>query len=173
MTSQHLLLLAANTIIFCFFDGALLKSLYKMAASLKNKRTPITSPPYQVTSVDVTPDTHIFSLVTTFKLPTVLRIRDILVRIRIRGSVPVTDGSGSGSYYFRHWPPRRQQKNYFFLLITFWSKLCECLLIKISHYHKNLMQIYQDLHTFLEVKIWDHIFDLEKVILELRSKNIF
>jgi len=43
---QHLLLLAANTIIFCFCDGALLKSLYKMAASLKDKRTPITTPPY-------------------------------------------------------------------------------------------------------------------------------
>ena len=41
--SQHLLLLAANTIIFCFCGSALLKSLYKMAASLKDKRTPITT----------------------------------------------------------------------------------------------------------------------------------
>jgi hypothetical protein len=32
-----------------------LKSLYKMAASLKDKRTPITTPPYQVPSADVTP----------------------------------------------------------------------------------------------------------------------
>jgi hypothetical protein len=61
-----ILLLAANTIIFCFCDGALLKSLYKMAASLKGKRTPITTPPYQVPSVDITPDPPIFSLVTTF-----------------------------------------------------------------------------------------------------------
>ncbi len=38
-----------------------------MAASLKDKRTPITTPPYQVPSVDVTPDPPIFSLVTTFK----------------------------------------------------------------------------------------------------------
>ncbi len=38
-----------------------------MAASLKGKRTPITTPPYQVPSVDVTPDPPIFSLVTTFK----------------------------------------------------------------------------------------------------------
>jgi hypothetical protein len=44
-----------------------LKSLYKMAASLKGKRTTITTPPYQVPSVDVTPDPTIFSLVTTFK----------------------------------------------------------------------------------------------------------
>jgi hypothetical protein len=36
-------------------------------------------------------------------LDAVLRIRDILVRIRIRGSVPLTNGFGSGadSYYFR------------------------------------------------------------------------
>jgi hypothetical protein len=38
-----------------------------MAALLKYKRTPITTPPYQVPSVDVTPDPAIFSLVTTFK----------------------------------------------------------------------------------------------------------
>jgi hypothetical protein len=38
-----------------------------MAASLNDKRTPITTPPYQVPSVDVTPDPPIFSLVTTFK----------------------------------------------------------------------------------------------------------
>jgi hypothetical protein len=37
-----------------------------MAASLKDKRTPITTPPHQVPSVDVTPDPPIYSLVTTF-----------------------------------------------------------------------------------------------------------
>jgi hypothetical protein len=37
-----------------------------MAASLKGKRTPITTPPYQIPSVDITPDPPIFSLVTTF-----------------------------------------------------------------------------------------------------------
>jgi hypothetical protein len=42
-------------------DGALSKSLYKMAASLKDKRTPITTPPYQVPSVDISPDSPIFS----------------------------------------------------------------------------------------------------------------
>ncbi len=46
-----------------------MKSLYKMAASSKDKRTPITTPLYQVPSVDVTPDPPIFSLVTTFKEP--------------------------------------------------------------------------------------------------------
>jgi hypothetical protein len=45
-------------------------------------------------------------------LKTVLRIQDILVRIWIRGSRPLTNGSGSGygSCYFRHWPSRLQQK---------------------------------------------------------------
>jgi hypothetical protein len=37
-----------------------------MAALLKDKRTPITTPPYQVSSVDVTQDPPFFSLVTTF-----------------------------------------------------------------------------------------------------------
>jgi hypothetical protein len=48
----------------------------------------------------------------------VLRIHDILVwiRIRIRGSMPLTNGSGfaSGSCYFHHRPSRRQQKTNFF-----------------------------------------------------------
>ncbi len=42
-----------------------------------------------------------------------LRIRDILVRIRIRRSVPLTNGSGS--WCFRHWPSRRHQKTIFVL----------------------------------------------------------
>jgi hypothetical protein len=38
-----------------------------MVSSFKDKRTPITTPSYQLPSVDVTPDPPIFSLVTTFK----------------------------------------------------------------------------------------------------------
>jgi hypothetical protein len=49
-----------------------------MAASLKDKRTPITTPPYQVPSVDVTPDPPIFSLVTTFKCRFVEAFRQFL-----------------------------------------------------------------------------------------------
>ncbi len=41
----------------------------------------------------------------------VLRIHDILVWIRIRGSMPLTNGSRSGSCYFHHWPSRSQQTN--------------------------------------------------------------
>ncbi len=41
-------------------------------------------------------------------LKSVLRIPDIVVWIRIRGSMPLTNGSGS--CYFRHWSSRCQQK---------------------------------------------------------------
>jgi len=41
-----------------------------MAASLKEKRTPITTPPYQVPCVDIAPASPIFSLVTTFNTKT-------------------------------------------------------------------------------------------------------
>ncbi len=58
-----------------------------------------------------------------FTLQVVLRIHDILGWIQIRGSMPLTNGSGSGTCYFRHWPSRCQQKTnfltQFFLLITF------------------------------------------------------
>ncbi len=55
----------------------------------------------------------------------VFRIHDILMWIRIRGSMPLIygSGSGSGSCYFRHWPSRRQQKTNlkkkFFCLLLF------------------------------------------------------
>ncbi len=44
------------------------------------------------------------------------QIRDILVRIRIRVSVPLTNRSksGFGSCSFRQWPSRPQQKYFFF-----------------------------------------------------------
>ncbi len=47
----------------------------------------------------------------------VLRIHDILVWIRIRGSTPLTNGSGS--FYFHHWPSRCQQKIFFFKQVFF------------------------------------------------------
>ncbi len=53
------------------------------------------------------------------------RIHDILVWIRIRGSIPLTNGSGS--CYFRHCPTRCQQKTnfltQFFLLVRYSLKV--------------------------------------------------
>ncbi len=46
----------------------------------------------------------------------VLRFRDILVWIRIRGFVPLTNGSCS----FHQWPSRWEKKFLVFLLISFW-----------------------------------------------------
>jgi hypothetical protein len=44
------------------------------------------------------------------KFLAVFRMRDILVRIRIPGSVPLTNGSGSESCFFRQRPSRNRQK---------------------------------------------------------------
>ena len=61
------------------------------------------------------------SLTRMFCVSPVFRIHDILVWIRIRGSMPLTNGSGS--CYFRHRPSRCQQKTnflfYFFCLLLF------------------------------------------------------
>ena len=57
-----------------------------------------------------------------------LRIHGILGwnRIRIRGFMPLTNGSGS--FYLSHWPSRCQQKTNFFLkvivVITLWRYQC-------------------------------------------------
>ncbi len=75
------------------------------------------------------------------QLLAVFRIRDILerARIRIRGSVPLTNGSGSGS--FRQWPSRHQQKfSLFFLLIplrTFWRHIYIILQRVTKPYGRN------------------------------------
>ncbi len=47
-----------------------------------------------------------------------MRIDDILgwIRIRIRGSMPLTNGSGS--CYFRHWPSRCQLNKFFYTIFS-------------------------------------------------------
>ncbi len=52
----------------------------------------------------------------------VLRIHEILERIRMRGSIPLTNGSGCGSCYFRQWSSNVNKKLFFseiFCLILF------------------------------------------------------
>ncbi len=56
-------------------------------------------------------------------LSTLLRIHEILVRIRIRGSIPLTNGSRSGSCYFRKWPTSAICIN----------TACHCSVIKYIH----------------------------------------
>ncbi len=50
-------------------------------------------------------------------------IRNILVRIRILGSVYMNNGSGCGSCSFRQWPSRRQQNIFFSLRFYAYSFL--------------------------------------------------
>jgi hypothetical protein len=60
-----------------------------------------------------------------------LQIHDILVWIRIRGSMPLT--TGSGSCYFRHWPSRCQ-KNLIFKTI-----FSTCYFLKVHlHYFSKI-----------------------------------
>jgi hypothetical protein len=63
---------------------------------------------------------------------TVLRIHDILVRIRIRKTMLLTNGSGSGSFYFHHWPSRCQRKTY--LKKSF--SACYFLKVRLHHFSK-------------------------------------
>ncbi len=71
-------------------------------------------------------------------LKAVLRIHDILVWIRIRiwirGSMPLTNGSGCGSCYFRLWPSRCQQKT------NFLKKFFCSLLFKVYLHHVSKLK---------------------------------
>jgi hypothetical protein len=85
----------------------------------------------------------------------VFRIRDILVRIlnRIRGSVPLTNGSGfasvgSGSSSFRQWPSRHQPRIMFslFLLTTFQDTF--------TLYHSSKIKSQKRSHKTVEIKVF-------------------
>jgi hypothetical protein len=73
-----------------------------------------------------------------------LRIRDILVWIQIRGSVPLTNGSwsGSGSWacYFRQWSSRwqQQQKNVSKFFFAF---------LKVHLYHFSKIKVVKKSQT--------------------------
>jgi hypothetical protein len=71
---------------------------------------------------------NIFFLLNYGTYLEVLRIRFILVRIRICGSVPRSRTNGSGSCYFREWPSRWQQQ--FFGLLIFEVTFTSFLKIK-------------------------------------------
>jgi hypothetical protein len=89
----------------------------------------------------------------------VFRIHNILVwiriRILIRGSMPLTNGSGSGvgSFYFHHWPSRCEQKTNFkkvFLHSTF--------LRYFTSFFKDKMS--KRSHKTVEIKVFLTIFCL-------------
>jgi hypothetical protein len=91
-----------------------------------------------------------------FGFSTELRIHDNLVRIRIRirGSMPLTDGFGfgSGSLSFHHWPSRCQQKK-----ITFLRKfVCILLFESTSSFFKYKKS--KRSHKTVEIKVFLTIF---------------
>jgi hypothetical protein len=84
-----------------------------------------------------------------------LRMLDILVWIRIRGSIPLSNGSGfgSGSCYFHHWPSRSQQKTIlkkFFCILLFEGKFTSFLKDKKV---KRKSQ-YSRIKVFLTIFAW-------------------
>jgi hypothetical protein len=102
-------------------------------------------PPVVPESLDFTEDPSLAEGV----FPAVLRIHDILVwiriRIRIRRSMPLTNGSGS--FYFHHWPSRCQQKKFSFLLFegTFTSFFKDK---KSKRSHKTVkIKVFLRIHT--------------------------
>ncbi len=85
----------------------------------------------------------------------VLRIRDILVRIRVRGSVPLTNWSGSASCYFRQ-----------FLLESSESmtKIAGCGSVSISQRHGSADPDPDPVHLFQEPDpTWTMFWPLIKI----------
>ncbi len=84
-------------------------------------------------------------------LTSVLRIHDILVWIRIRRSMLLTNGSGfrSGSSYFRHWPSRGQQKTN--LKKSFSAYYC----LKVNLRHFSKIKSHRSVGRHLDVDVCD------------------
>ncbi len=98
----------------------------------------------QVRYVQLTPGTYstgripeLSFLVRIQSFWTVLWTRDILVRIRIRVFMPLTNGSGS--CYFCHWPSRRQQKIIFFL-----QSFSACYFLKVHLHHFSKIKSHKE-----------------------------
>ncbi len=53
-------------------------------------------------NTDTHTDVQTYLVGKNVDLEAVFRIHEILVWIRIRGSMPLTNGSGFGSFYFHH-----------------------------------------------------------------------
>ncbi len=68
----------------------------------------------------------------------------ILIRIRIRGYVPLSNGSGSVSCYFRQWPSRREPTIYFNFFCLLFFKLHLLSFSKIKSHKKVTKHTNQD-----------------------------
>ena len=77
------------------------------------------------------------------------RIRDILVQILIRGSVPLIFGSSFGSCSFHLWPSRRQQKIIFSPIFLFFVSY----ILKVHLHHFSKIQSHKKF-TRVEIKVF-------------------
>ncbi len=104
-------------------SGTIFPNPPSVLPSQANKLVPVPPPPPPSSHQQLHTLEHLVSDLRDQVFSPVLRIDDILVwfQIRIRGSMPLTNGSGFGSrsYYFRHWPSRGQQKTYFLKVLLF------------------------------------------------------
>ncbi len=80
------------------------------------------------------------------RIKALLRIRDILVRIRIRGSTPLTNGSGCGSCYFSLVTLKTSAKN-----------------LKIIFFAYYFLRVH--LHNFFKIKGKKEIHNSRNVFL--------
>jgi hypothetical protein len=91
-----------------------------------------------------------------------LRIHDILVRIRICGSIPLTNGCGS--CYFRHWPSRQQQKILIFLKLCFF-------LLKVHLHHFSKIKSQKDVTKQQESRFF-LLFPLDDRRILIRTSDL-
>ncbi len=82
----------------------------------------------------------------------VLRIHEIL--IRIRGFIPLTDGSGSGSCYYRQWPSRRKNKKFDFFLIFF-----SYYILKVHLHNFSKIKSHKEVTKQIGINVFLNIFD--------------
>ncbi len=95
-----------------------------------------------------------------------LWIRDILVRIQIRGPVPLTFGYGfgSGSFSCRHWPSRCQLFYFIFLFyffrvflfITFWRYINIIKKSQYSTYKSRFFLLFLLDDGWIQIRIRTH-----------------
>ncbi len=91
---------------------------------------------------------------------------DILVRIRIRGSVPLTSGSDSGSCYFLQWPSRWQKK----------KKIFQCFfayyILKLHLYHFSKLKNHKEVTKQQEIRFFlPFLFGNRRIRIRIRIRT--
>jgi hypothetical protein len=96
-------------------------------------------------------------LSTGFILDQMWRIREILVRIRIRGSIPPTNGSGS--CYFRQWPSRHQQKKKISSFFAYYF-------MKVHSHHFSKIKSHKEVTSCFIQTLHNYAYSLNKIFFK-------